>query len=89
MLVKVKTVHGTPFAINPRDISTIRDDGDNVHVSFTNNSSIDVAMSFDDIVKLMNEHDDVNSYGKMCDTICRKIDELTSVTAGGFGHIAR
>lgn len=89
MMITVKTVHGTRFAINPNDISTVRDDGDNVHVSFTANSSIDVDMKFDDFMKLINEHDNVNSYGKMCDTICRKIDELTSVTAGGFGHIAR
>ena len=89
MMITVKTVHGTRFAINPNDISTIRDDGDNVHVSFTANSSIDVDMKFDEFMRLINEHDNVNAYGKMTEAVCGKLDEINSVICGGFAHIVR
>lgn len=89
MLITVKTTSGTNFAINPSDISTVRDDGNDVRVTFTNGSNLDVGMRFDDFMKLINEHDNVNSYGKMTEAVCGKLDEINNVICGGFAHIGR
>ena len=87
MLITVKTTSGTNFAINPSDISTVRDDGNDVRVTFTNGSNLDVGMRFDDFMKLIKKHNNVNSYDKMTDAVCEKLEDMTTVITAGLARI--